>query len=281
MIGRPTIAHGILKPGNSRIYDPEAQAYFNVVSARGGSISDIMKDKIESFIIYLRDTCPVGNQWQYIDRVWAYNNTSMAAALTSIKNPTSNVSQAMNSPIWSPATGFTLDGSTQYIKSGFWGGNGVAFAPPSLFMGGTYYQDGNSNPSGYDILIGSSEGTWPNGGHCWWMPAPGHQYTVYCTDSSGTRVTPGSNMNSWNTCITRRQGNSCQHITNQNTVYNDGGLGSGFVSFSKEFYIGCNNWDGTPGNFFRSSRPIKGAIIGGGAAADIFYMKYAIDTYLS
>jgi len=113
-------------------YDPDAAAYFAVVASRGGSISTARKVKINDGIIYLKTE----GQFSLLDRLCIYVNTDEVAALTSMVNPSVNISEVVNSPTFTPEVGYVFNGTTQYLKTRFTPSvNGVNFTLASAMFG--------------------------------------------------------------------------------------------------------------------------------------------------
>lgn len=252
MIGRPTIAHGILKPGNSRVYDPDAQAYFNTVSARGGSISDVMKEKIENFIIYIRDNAPGGNSWQHLDRLFILANTSEVAALTTVKFPTSAIAQAVNSPTHH-LNGYALNGVNQYFRSGYnMATDAVAVTSYlQIAVGGGFllpWDPGvNKNPSNYPVLLGAGDSS---GNTIYQMAYANPAYCMLNYNGIARLVFGPQNGGIHVHGLRRNGNNNFDFKTGDISERSDGGAGTNGGMTNAEIYFGAVNANGTPQNFW-------------------------------
>jgi len=259
----------IINPYTSGVsYSPEAQAYFDVVNARGGTISTIRKVLIAQGIDYL----VTEGQWSLIDRLCIYKNTSQIAALTSMKNPTSAIAIAVNSPTFSPESQYIFDGSTQYIRTQFVAStDAVAMTLNNGFMG--CYLNTYQSGSGTRINMGVFDGT-----QCLLF------FAGLSLNYSEIRI------NSLNGAVAANRalmdvGNAFGWNNGANGGARIGGFESGAnyvanvpLSFcTKEIYIGAHNVNGVVSNFFFAG-PQKFHIIGNGSI-DRVKMDFALNNY--
>lgn len=136
----------------SATYDTDAQAYFDEVVSRGGSVADALKQKISDGVAYLKGT----GDWDLIDRLFLLKNTSAIAALTSIKNPTSTAATVVNSPTFTADVGYAFNGSTQYLNTQYIPStDGVNWVLNSAWMA----RGIASNADGVYVDMGASDNT--------------------------------------------------------------------------------------------------------------------------
>lgn len=264
-----------------RFLDSDVKAYYNAVIANGGTVSSANLAKITSFILYLRDTSPNGNQWQYLDRFWMYRNTSQQAALTSLKNPTSTMSETVNNPTFTTDSGFTFNGTSQYIKTNFVPStNAVNYVYNALTLGGVWQQTARTGVQ-WESLIGVNDGT----SEVLVFPNNNQFGTAYNLNRAvgGAYLRGSTTVSSGRIYYTfKRDGTSTQFYMSNNNTSNDGGS-SGGSTLTKQFYVGAyNNNDGTPTSYWGQSGNFGAIefIFFGGKQIVLSDLIYAVNTYL-
>lgn len=90
-----------------------AQAYFNQVTANGGTLTVNEKTYITTF------TTALGDDIYEFDRLWIFGLSDSIAARTSLVNPTSTMITAVNSPTFTASQGYTGNGTTSYLNTNY------------------------------------------------------------------------------------------------------------------------------------------------------------------
>jgi hypothetical protein len=269
---------------SKRFLDSDVKAYYNAVLSNGGTITDANLAKITSFILYLRDTSPNGNSWQYLDRFWMYKNTSQQAALTSIKNPTSTMSETVNNPTFTANSGYTLNGTSQYIKSKFIPStDGVNYTFSALTIGGVWQQVRHAQGTRVgQSLIGGQDST----NQLLLFPNNFFDGTLYNLNRAigGAFGTSNTSVSSGRIFyfLKRNPGFPSAEFYRNNNSGNTGGV-SGGGTITKELYIGAyNNNDSTVGNYWGIGGDLGSLefIFFGGNGINMSDLAYAITTYL-
>lgn len=242
-------------------YDADAQAYFDEVVSRGGTVSDTMKQKISDGIVYLKGT----GDWDLIDRLFIVKNSSAIAALTSIKNPTSTAATVVNSPTFTADVGYAFNGTTQYMNANFIpSSDGVNYTQNSAWFG----RGIASNVDGAYVDMAVSDGTRtsliedPTGG------------TAYFAVNSGfTYVTAAVSTTNSHTHAIRTASNDIDGFKG-GTQYNGTTVSNGLPT--RTFYVAAYNNNGAANNL----KPCTITWHGAGGAVNIANINTALDTYL-
>jgi hypothetical protein len=124
--------------------DTDAQAYFDAVSLTDTAYTA----PINTFVLALK----AASIWTKFDRLWLMANKDATAALTCIKSLSAATPQ--NAPTFAAGQGYTFNGSTQYIDSGWSPDDGPSFALNSASYG-CFVR--TSSASGVEIPIGTAD----------------------------------------------------------------------------------------------------------------------------
>lgn len=131
-------------------YDPDAQLYFDQLT---GSITDGWKNAVNTLVLTLKSD---GN-FTLLDRMWIHASENQQNARISLVNPTSTAITEVNSPTWTANQGYTGDGSSTYLDSGFNPSlSGVNFTQNSACVG--VYCRTSTQSSGIDMGHNSNAG---------------------------------------------------------------------------------------------------------------------------
>lgn len=263
-------------------YDSEAQTYFTEVEGRTGSVGSGKKSGINEFILYMRDTGPSGNQWQHLERLWLYDNSSEIAALTSIKNPTAPISEAINSPSFTADGGYSFNGTSSYIKTKYNPStDSVLLQTEDHASGIIWEQTGVASDLPLEIAAGCDDGT--------------NQYFIAPDNQNfGTIYNPcravGAGYGMGNTGVSSGTNSYFQGRTagggmkfyqsNVGASTNSGASGGGLPN--KEIYLGAYNQNGTANFFWNrggNRQNIKVYFLAR-YAINFAELDYAIRTYL-
>jgi len=272
---------GVSGKSGGVVYDSEAQTYFTTVTSRGGSVSPTRKQKINDFIVYLRDLCPAGNQWQYLERAWVLHNTTEVAALTSVVNPTSTIAQAINSPTFTVDDGYAFNGTSQYINTKFNPStDATQFLYDSHSAGVVWQQTGLAIDVPLEIAIGGDDGV-----NQFFLAPDNQNYGTIFNPSravaqgfgmGNTGVTSGTN-----TFMESRDGlGVLRYQNNAGFTTNNGTTGGGDVTV--ELYIGGFNQAGSPNYYWnrKGNRQQMKFVFLGGKDIQLDWVDFAVRTYL-
>lgn len=108
-------------------YDTDAQAYFDAIVTAGGSISDTNKGYVDDFVTGLK----ADGLWTGAIFIYLYAAQDTHGALINLRSPAVSGS-AVNSPTWTQYQGYTGDGVSAYVTSGYQGDD---IDPDSAVMG--------------------------------------------------------------------------------------------------------------------------------------------------
>lgn len=263
-------------------YDSEAQTYFSTVESRSGTVGLAKKTGVNDFIVYMRDTCPAGNQWQHLERLWLYDNSSEVAALTSIKNPACPIQVAASSPTFTADQGYSFNGTSSYINTKYNPStDSVLFQNEDHASGIIWEQTGMASDLPLEIAAGCDDGT--------------NQYFIAPDNQNfGTIYNPcravGAGYGMGNTGVSSGTNSYFQGRTagggmkfyqsGAGTSTNSGASGGGLPN--KEIYLGAFNQNGTAAFFWNrggNRQRIKVYFLAR-YAINFVELDYALRTYL-
>lgn len=95
------------------IYDPDAQAYFDAVVTAGSTVSFYRKGYINDLVISEK----ISGTWSLTDDYWLLAGEDSIQALLSLKQL--RTATAVSSPTFTTDRGYTGNGSSSYINTGF------------------------------------------------------------------------------------------------------------------------------------------------------------------
>jgi len=125
------------------LYDPDAMLYFEQLTPQP---SALYKEAINTLIKQLKSD---GN-WNKLDRLWNFATEYQQHATISIVTPTSTAITEVNSPTWVASLGYTGNGTTQYLDTGFNPSSGGMYTQNNGSIG--FYSRTNSDlASGVDM----------------------------------------------------------------------------------------------------------------------------------
>jgi hypothetical protein len=128
--------------GAARAFDSDALAWEAAVAANGGSVSLNQRILIDQLIYSLKSA----GCWSLMDDAWLLVAENAQQALTSLKQK--RLATAVNSPTFGTNAGYTFDGATNYIDTGFiCSSHGVAMTTNDIRLG--VYERVNINQSTY------------------------------------------------------------------------------------------------------------------------------------
>jgi len=131
------------------LYDPDAMLYFEQLTPQP---SALYKEAVNTLIKQLK----ADGNWNKLDRLWNFATEYQQHATVSVANPSSSAISEVNSPTWAAGFGYTGNGTTQYLDTGFIPSSGGMYAQNNGSIG--FYSRTNSDlASGVDM--GCSNGT--------------------------------------------------------------------------------------------------------------------------
>lgn len=102
-----------MRGGGSRAFDADVLSWRDAVVANGGSVSLGRLIVVDQFVFSEK----AAGLWTLTDDYWGFWAENAAQALTSLKQR--RLATAVNSPTFTPDRGYTGDGSTSYLDTGF------------------------------------------------------------------------------------------------------------------------------------------------------------------
>lgn len=93
--------------------DTDAVAWFTAVTTNGGTVSNYQKSAVATLITALK----TAGAWANLDDGWLLVAENSVQALTSLK--ARRLATAVNAPLFAPALGYSFDGATNYVDTGY------------------------------------------------------------------------------------------------------------------------------------------------------------------
>lgn len=213
-------------------YDTDAQAYFDQVVTNGGAaLSSAWKTKINTLVVQLK----ADGNWTTVERLHLFYNENAIAALTSLKNPSQAMAVAVNSPTFTASTGYTFNGSTNYIRSSFTPSTASIYSQNSACE----FFEATTRPSGTYVDCGASDGTTRS----FLEVETSGTYYAACNSGSSAFIS-GSNASSLAARYAYKRTGSTSFTFYKNGSGTSGSDNSGTPGI-KEHYIGAYNNNGT------------------------------------
>ena len=140
--GRTRAANGFYGRGG---FDADAQSYFTAT----GLADPAFTVPINQFILDLK----AASLWSKFDRLWIFANPNPTAALICIKSL--ETATAVNAPTFTAGQGYTFNGSSQYIDSGFAPDDGINYTLNAASYGCFIRA---ASATGVEVAMGTAEG---------------------------------------------------------------------------------------------------------------------------
>jgi hypothetical protein len=234
---------GALTPGqriillSSRL-DPATSAWVNAVKAAGGSVSTAQQARVNKLIIDLK-TEYTTNYFATCDRIWlhAAENTQQATVDIVADSAATN-----HGATFASNTGFTGNGSSQYLDTGY--ASGSNFAQNSATV--AVYLSNNRTVAAGVLEIGRNNGT----NYDFFGALFSGSNSDYLINSSGASGggTVTTTKGFW--LITRTASNlTSQYENGSSTALNTSPTASTGVPSAVDFFLLAQNGNGTAGNF--------------------------------
>jgi hypothetical protein len=183
--------------------------------------------------------CQEDGNWALIDVLWMLKQETAQGANLNFKAPALFPLTAAGAPVFVANDGYTLDGLTQYLNTGWDGNDGVNYAVDDSMLG-TYQQTDNNNGG---CTIGSKDAAL-NNSHIF----PRLTLTQYgaiggATDAN-VAVANGTGLTTAYRTAAGTQKIAKNGVQNATDAAADGGL------TNIDFYIGAKNDNGLAANFY-------------------------------
>jgi hypothetical protein len=239
----------------------ETAAYAAAVVANGGTVSDARVAILNTFI----RTEKASGAWALTDDYWGLWAENEAQALTSVKQR--RLAVAVGSPTFAVDRGYTFNGSSQYLDTGFiLSTHGVNGTGTNQRLG--VYERTNVSASGISagtidaaarcLLLVSRNGTVATGR----TNAAGVDFTLGTADSRGLKV------------VSRAGGGTTMKLFDRGVKLTDGTATSpGSAAPTRALYIGAGNNAGTAASHRAAS---TGFAVVGGPLSDAQELAHSI-----
>jgi hypothetical protein len=245
-------------------YDEVAQ-YTDAVVNLGGTVSAGRQTTLRTLVAQLKSS----NVWPLLDRLWLYAVENLQSALIDLVG--CGNSTAVNSPTFTANLGFTGNGTSSYVLTGFNLGNANGNFLQNTASFGCWIVTARTGASSA-IDMGSS-----GGAHCQFAPkyADGNLYGDVNSSVQSTVVPPASVQGFW-------------HLGRSNatrtSVFRNGSVFASYAQASigvpnQPFAIGAYNSSGSFSNF--STDQIAGAFVGGDLAGKELPFYSALRAYMT
>lgn len=217
--------------------------------------------------------------WQKLDVLWVLSAHDSQAARLNWKNPSSYTLTAVNSPTFTADRGYTGNGTTSYVNTGWAPNNGVNFTSTSA-MFGIYVLSGADAASGSVTAMGGNDA---GIGRTYIRP-----YTAADTMQGGITTNGTGTFSPLSPSSSTRLGFTLfDRVSNTNIkIYRNGVLRLSPVSTnatlsSAALYLGARNGNGTASEFMASDNIFSLALCGGSLSEQQHAALYNISqTYL-
>jgi len=218
-----------------------ATAWAAAVVANGGSVSPARKTIVETFIA----AEITAGTWDLTDDYWAQWGENALQSRTSLKQQRLAIEIAV--PLWTIDRGYTFNGSTQYLSTGFIPStHGVAMTTTNLRIAS--YERTNVD-GGY--TAGAHTDTTSS---LTLRPNSAGEVQVNVNSATVSYTLPGANSSGF-TAASRNGAGAAQCVAYKNGValVQSGSAGFGAVMTASSLFIGARNAAGTPSNFRAAS----------------------------